>query len=119
MLDAVTQLEIPLEGETIRIPKQVVVDESKAFDGENAIEELGLNFPVIAKPLSVDGNAGSHNLCLVFDHDSLKTLNTPILLQQFVNHEQVPFDPLVAELERRREDKQWKSNILNSPTRNW
>ena len=96
MLDVVKRLKISLEKETIQIPKQVLVDQPEVFEGAEAIEKLGLKFPVIAKPLPVDGSAVSHELCLVFDHGGLRTLSTPILLQEFVNHGGVMFKVYVA-----------------------
>ncbi|KAI4336148.1 hypothetical protein L6164_014713 [Bauhinia variegata] len=90
MLEVVTQLQIPLENETIGIPKQVVVNESIAF------QNLDLKFPLIAKPLLADGSASSHKLCMVFDHDGLKTLSAPLVLQEFVNHGGVIFKIYVA-----------------------
>ncbi|XP_054821385.1 LOW QUALITY PROTEIN: inositol-tetrakisphosphate 1-kinase 2-like [Prosopis cineraria] len=96
MLEVVNQINIPLENDTIGIPKQRVIQESKALDDANAIEELGLNFPLIAKPLEANGGPNSHNLSLVFDHSGLKTLSIPVVLQEFVNHGGVIFKIYVA-----------------------
>ncbi|KAL9326513.1 hypothetical protein ACSQ67_007158 [Phaseolus vulgaris] len=86
MLEAVTHLQISIENATIGVPNQVVVNEPKAPDFDK-IEESGLRFPVIAKPLAADGGDGSHELCLVFDRDGLNSLSAPTVLQEFVNHE--------------------------------
>ncbi|KAJ1398226.1 Inositol-tetrakisphosphate 1-kinase [Sesbania bispinosa] len=95
MLESVTHLQVSPENATIGVPKQVVVNEPKAFNFE-AIEELGLRFPVIAKPLVADGTAGSHELRLVFDRDGVNALTTPMVLQEFVNHGGVVFKIYVA-----------------------
>ncbi|KAI4336149.1 hypothetical protein L6164_014714 [Bauhinia variegata] len=94
MLNVVTLLEIPLEKETVGIPKQVVLEESSQDDDRD--QALDLKFPLIAKPLLANGNLGSHELCLVFDHDGLKTLSKPLVLQEFVNHGGVIFKVYVA-----------------------
>ncbi|TKY55207.1 Inositol-tetrakisphosphate 1-kinase 1 [Spatholobus suberectus] len=87
MLEAVTHLQISLENATVGVPRQVVVNEPKAFD----FDKMGLRFPVIAKPLAADGGAGSHELCLVFDREGLSALSVPTVLQEFVNHGGVVF----------------------------
>ncbi|KAF7806081.1 inositol-tetrakisphosphate 1-kinase 1 [Senna tora] len=97
MLEVVTQLKISLGNDTVWIPKQAVIHESKALDDDaNAIEELGLKFPLIAKPLMANGSDSSHKLCLVFDREGLKTLSVPVVLQEFVNHGGVIFKVYVA-----------------------
>ena len=101
MLDSVTQLQISLENCTIGVPNQVVVDQTNNEE-DNKIEEMGLDvlsFPVIAKPLYADGTASSHELCLVFDREGLRTTlnkNIPMVLQEFVNHGGVLFKVYVA-----------------------
>ncbi|RYR77500.1 hypothetical protein Ahy_A01g001989 isoform A [Arachis hypogaea] len=54
------------------------------------------SIPVIAKPLAADGSASSHNLCLVFDREGLKSLNYPVVVQEFVNHGGAVFKIYVA-----------------------
>ncbi|MCI45907.1 inositol-tetrakisphosphate 1-kinase 2-like, partial [Trifolium medium] len=39
-----------------------------------------------AKPLVVDGSAKSHELFLAYDEFSLSELESPLVLQEFVNH---------------------------------
>ena len=73
----------------------MVVNEPKPFDFHK-FQELGLRFPVIAKPLAADGGAGSHELRLVFDDEGLHTLSVPTVLQVFVNHGGVVFKIYVA-----------------------
>lgn len=41
---------------------------------------------LVAKPLVVDGTAKSHELALAYDQHSLQMLETPLVLQEFVNH---------------------------------
>lgn len=55
-----------------------------------------LNFPVIAKPLLVDGSAKSHAMSLVFNVQSLAKLKPPVVLQEFINHGGVLFKAYVV-----------------------
>jgi len=97
MLESVTHLHLSIENENfiVEVPKQVVVKEPKAFDF-GAIKELGLRFPVIAKPLEANSTVDSHNLFLVFDFDGVKSLNNAMMLQEFTNHGGVVFKIYVA-----------------------
>ncbi|KAI3840493.1 hypothetical protein MKX03_000780 [Papaver bracteatum] len=52
---------------------------------------LKLKFPLIAKPEIVDGSMQSHELSLVYNLDALKKVNTPVVLQEIVNHGGVMF----------------------------
>ncbi|KAJ7945862.1 Inositol-tetrakisphosphate 1-kinase 1 [Quillaja saponaria] len=96
MLDVFTQLKIPLKNESFGVPKQVLVEESEVLNSTNAAEELNLKFPLIAKPLLANGSLKSHEMCLVFDSEGLKSLSVPIVLQEFVNHGGVVFKVYVA-----------------------
>ncbi|KAM1270241.1 hypothetical protein ACFX2I_002332 [Malus domestica] len=100
MLDVVTAFESkPHQSgdrfqSKISVPKQVLVDHYP--EGEEATNLLaGLEFPVIAKPLLANGSAKSHEMCLIFNPKGLRSLladtDSPILLQQFVNHGGVVF----------------------------
>ncbi|KAL5082474.1 hypothetical protein RYX36_010895, partial [Vicia faba] len=93
MLESVTQLQLSIQNDnmTVEIPNQVVVKEPKLFDFD-AIEEHDLRFPFIAKPLEANETVNSHNLFMVFDCDSVKSLdNNPMMMQEFVNHSAVIF----------------------------
>ncbi|XP_021725847.1 inositol-tetrakisphosphate 1-kinase 1-like [Chenopodium quinoa] len=99
MLEAVENLVIPSSTEetaamvpSVGIPKQVLLRD------EDEIENLGLKFPVIAKPLVANGSIKSHQMSLVFNSNGLKKLKnqTPIVLQEFVNHGGVLFKVYVA-----------------------
>ena len=59
----------------------------------DSIEEIGFKFPFIAKPVSVDGNAKSNEMSLVFNENGLKKLKLkkPFMMQEFVNHGRVIF----------------------------
>ncbi|CAJ1943860.1 unnamed protein product [Sphenostylis stenocarpa] len=92
MLEVVTDLQI-LDNTSVGVPRQVIVIKPTDFD---KIEELGLRFPLISKPLAADGGAGSHDMCLVFDRDGLRTLSVPRVVQEFVNHGGVVFKIYVA-----------------------
>ncbi|CAK9309059.1 unnamed protein product [Citrullus colocynthis] len=92
MLDVVSQVKVSDSGVRIEVPKQVVVKD-EAID---SMRDLELKFPVIAKPLESDGSAKSHEMSLVFNQRGLKDLDTPVLLQEFVNHGGVMFKVYVA-----------------------
>lgn len=91
-----SRLKIPQllrqEGESLLVPKQVVVEDSEGLTSP----ELGVKFPVIAKPVEADGNATSHEMYLVINSKGLKNLRTPIVLQEFVNHGGVVFKVYVV-----------------------
>ncbi|KAG8070648.1 hypothetical protein GUJ93_ZPchr0006g41358 [Zizania palustris] len=80
MLDAVSGLSASVG---IAVPRQVVVNDADPDD----LPALGaLRFPLIAKPLAVDGSAESHEMRLVYRRDGLRGLRAPLVLQEFVNH---------------------------------
>lgn len=43
-------------------------------------------FLTVAKPLVADGSANSHAMSLAYSRCGLPTLETPLVLQEFVNH---------------------------------
>ncbi|XP_022947125.1 inositol-tetrakisphosphate 1-kinase 1-like [Cucurbita moschata] len=98
MLQVVNDVKIPKGVERIEAPRQVVVNDLDIIikDGLNAFRDLGLKYPVIAKPLESDGSAKSHQLSLVSNDNGLKGLNPPIVLQEFVNHGGVVFKVYVV-----------------------
>ncbi|CAK7327847.1 unnamed protein product [Dovyalis caffra] len=55
-----------------------------------------VRFPLIAKPLMANGSDTWHKMYLVFDEEGLDKLETPIILQEFVNHGGVIFKAYVA-----------------------
>lgn len=93
MLDVVpglaTGLDFPLS-----VPAQVTVSDAAALVADDPSH--GLRFPLIAKPLAVDGSASSHDLCLVYRAEGLRGLHTPVVLQEFVNHGGVLFKVYVV-----------------------
>ncbi|CAN6238097.1 unnamed protein product [Urochloa humidicola] len=95
MLDAVAGLAVAKEG-AVSTPRQVIV----SGDGDAAVG--GLRFPLIAKPVEVDGSAASHDLCLVYRREGLpRGLGRgggapPVVLQEFVNHGGVLFKVYVV-----------------------
>lgn len=60
------------------------------------IGEVGLKFPLIAKPVLADGSAASHEMFLVLNKNGLKKLKQPIVMQEFVNHGGVIFKVYVV-----------------------
>ncbi|GMY06352.1 inositol-tetrakisphosphate 1-kinase 1-like [Fagus crenata] len=97
MLEVVTRLKTPQQGnQTFGVPNQRVVYDSETLMTSDSIEELGLRFPVIAKPVTADGSAKSHQMYLLLKRNGLNKLNTPIVLQEFVNHGGVIFKVYVV-----------------------
>ncbi|KAL5568274.1 hypothetical protein UlMin_024849 [Ulmus minor] len=94
MLEFVNQLKITRQNEKFGVPNQVLVGDSEGLSNS----DLGLTFPVIAKPLMANGNANSHELFVVLNSKGLEFLKdkTPIVLQEFVNHSGVIFKVYVA-----------------------
>uniref|UniRef100_A0A0D9VFT1 Inositol-tetrakisphosphate 1-kinase n=1 Tax=Leersia perrieri TaxID=77586 RepID=A0A0D9VFT1_9ORYZ len=88
MLDAVSGLPVP-----VSVPTQVVVTDAAALANN---PDDGLRFPLIAKPLAVDGSAESHDMRLVYRRDGLRGLRAPVVLQEFVNHGGVLFKVYVV-----------------------
>ncbi|XP_060207626.1 inositol-tetrakisphosphate 1-kinase 1-like [Lycium barbarum] len=95
MLQVVTELEIEAQTASFGIPKQTVIYDAKMVSNL-CLENEGLRFPVIAKPLVADGSAKSHKMLLVFNKDGLRKLKPPIVLQEFVNHGAVIFKVYVV-----------------------
>ncbi|KAM0929066.1 hypothetical protein ACQ4PT_001886 [Festuca glaucescens] len=88
MLDVVPDLGIPGVG----VPRQVAVRDAAALaEPDLMLAAGGLRFPLIAKPLAVDGSAASHDMSLVYRRDGLRGLQPPVMLQEFVNHGGVLF----------------------------
>jgi inositol-1,3,4-trisphosphate 5/6-kinase/inositol-tetrakisphosphate 1-kinase len=92
MLEVVTQLR----NETFWVPNQRVVYDPEILRATDAIRELGLRLPLIAKQVSADGGARSHEMCLVLNLNGLSKLETPIVVQEFVNHGGVVFKVYVV-----------------------
>ncbi|KAM3405293.1 hypothetical protein ACQJBY_008023 [Aegilops geniculata] len=93
MLDVVPGLAAGLDY-PLSVPAQVTVSDAAALAADDPSH--GLRFPLIAKPLAVDGSAGSHDLCLVYRAEGLRGLHTPVVLQEFVNHGGVLFKVYVV-----------------------
>ncbi|CAL5022102.1 unnamed protein product [Urochloa decumbens] len=95
ILDAVAGLAVSREG-AVATPKQIIVSDAAALAGDVDAAVAGLRFPLIAKPVEVDGSAASHDLCLVYRREGLRGLHTPVVLQEFVNHGGVLFKVYVV-----------------------
>ncbi|CAM0871230.1 unnamed protein product [Alopecurus aequalis] len=93
MLDVVPGLDLQDEQCSLGVPTQVTVHDAAAL----ADLDLGaLRFPLIAKPLAVDGSADSHAMFLVYRREGLLGVRTPVVLQEFVNHGGVLFKVYVV-----------------------
>uniref|UniRef100_A0A0E0CK76 Inositol-tetrakisphosphate 1-kinase n=1 Tax=Oryza meridionalis TaxID=40149 RepID=A0A0E0CK76_9ORYZ len=94
MLDVVSGLRAP-----VSVPPQVVVSAAAAAadSADELLARAALRFPLIAKPLAVDGCAESHDMRLVYRRDGvLPLLRAPLVLQEFVNHGGVLFKVYVV-----------------------
>jgi hypothetical protein len=52
----------------------------------NEITKSGIEYPLIAKPLSAAGIKSSHHMGIVLARDGLQRLKTPCILQEYANH---------------------------------
>lgn len=94
MLEPVSQLNIP----QLNIPNQLLIQDSESLKSFATTNELG--FPMIAKSLLADGSSNAHDMSLVFNHEGLTKaleLDSPMVLQQFVNHGGIVFKVYVAD----------------------
>lgn len=89
MLGVVAELNATARVGSLGAPTQVTVH--GAADLADPDLQAALRFPLIAKPLGVDGSAGSHAMSLVYRRDGLAGLRPPVVLQEFVNHGGVLF----------------------------
>ncbi|KAM6558947.1 hypothetical protein CsatA_028186 [Cannabis sativa] len=90
MLQDVVDLELSDYHGKVGIPKQLVITEDP-LSIPYEVTKAGLNLPLVAKPLLVDGSAKSHELFLAYDQFCLSELEPPLVLQEFVNHGGVVF----------------------------
>lgn len=94
MLQVVGERRVYDSGCSVGVPRQIFVD-----DRNHLIEKFeasGLEFPVIAKPLVVDGTHKSHIMWLVYNEEGLRKLAPPLVIQEFVNHGGVIFKVFVV-----------------------
>ncbi|KAL1193986.1 Inositol-tetrakisphosphate 1-kinase 2 [Cardamine amara subsp. amara] len=95
MLQGIADLNLADCDGMICVPKQMVVLKDTTSSADE-VAEAGLKFPLVAKPLLVDGTAKSHQLFLAYDRLSLAELEPPLVLQEFVNHGGVLFKVFVV-----------------------
>lgn len=95
MLQEVAALNLPECRGRVGVPKQLVVT-SDPGSIAGMVAKAGLKFPLVAKPLWVDGTAKSHALSLAFNEFCLSELEPPLVLQEFVNHGGVLFKVYVV-----------------------
>ncbi|KAF8112345.1 hypothetical protein N665_0065s0115 [Sinapis alba] len=95
MLQGMADLNLSDCSGSMLVPKQMVVLKDSASSADKVVE-AGLKFPLVAKPLWIDGTAKSHQLFLAYDRRSLAELDPPLVLQEFVNHGGVMFKVFVV-----------------------
>ncbi|KAL3514331.1 hypothetical protein ACH5RR_027048 [Cinchona calisaya] len=86
MLEDVADLNLSDAYGKVGVPRQLVIKKDPSSIPE-AVDRAGLNLPLVAKPLV----AKSHELSLAYDQYSLKKLEPPLVLQEFINHGGVLF----------------------------
>ncbi|XP_065881451.1 inositol-tetrakisphosphate 1-kinase 3 [Euphorbia lathyris] len=90
MLQCVADMKLSNSYGKVDVPRQLVVKKD-ASSIPGAVTKAGLMLPIVAKPLVADGSAKSHELSLAYDQHSLRKLEPPLVLQEFVNHGGVMF----------------------------
>ncbi|EPS73197.1 hypothetical protein M569_01552 [Genlisea aurea] len=95
MLEVVGDLKLPESYGKICIPRQLVISEYLSSVPDE-VKKAGLRYPLVAKPLVVDGSSKSHELFLAYDHVSLLELEAPMVLQEFVNHGGILFKVFIV-----------------------
>ncbi|XP_057972910.1 inositol-tetrakisphosphate 1-kinase 3-like isoform X1 [Malania oleifera] len=90
MLQEVADLNFSDSYGKVDVPRQLVIKRD-ASSIPDAVTKAGLILPLVAKPLVADGSAKSHELSLAYDQSSLRKLEPPLVLQEFVNHGGVLF----------------------------
>ncbi|XP_051150491.1 inositol-tetrakisphosphate 1-kinase 3-like isoform X2 [Andrographis paniculata] len=81
MLQDVANLNLPSSLGKVGVPKQLVIKKD-ASSIPGAVNKARLRLPIVAKPLV----ANSHELSLAYDEFSLRMLEPPLVLQEFINH---------------------------------
>ncbi|CAN0838772.1 Inositol-tetrakisphosphate 1-kinase 3 [Linum grandiflorum] len=103
MLQCVADMNLCSSYGKVDVPRQLVIKKD-ASSIPDAVAKAGLMLPIVAKPLVADGSAKSHELSLAYDQYSLRKLEPPLVLQEFINHELPPrllLEKLGKELRRR------------------
>ncbi|XP_050938239.1 inositol-tetrakisphosphate 1-kinase 3 isoform X2 [Cucumis melo] len=95
MLQAVADMDLSLSYGKVGVPKQLVIKKDASSISE-AVGNVGLKLPLVAKPLVADGSEKSHQLSLAYDKYSLQKLEPPLVLQEFVNHGGVMFKVFIV-----------------------
>ncbi|TXG52590.1 hypothetical protein EZV62_021759 [Acer yangbiense] len=90
MLQCVADMNLSNAYGKVGVPRQLVIEKDASSIPE-VVNNAGLTLPLVAKPLVNDGSAKSHELSLAYDQYSLKKLEPPLVLQEFVNHGGVLF----------------------------
>ncbi|KAH7567587.1 hypothetical protein JRO89_XS07G0097400 [Xanthoceras sorbifolium] len=90
MLQCVADMNLSNAYGKVGVPRQLVIEKDASSIPE-VVNDAGLTLPLVAKPLVADGSAKSHELSLAYDQYSLKKLEPPLVLQEFVNHGGVLF----------------------------
>ncbi|XP_022768577.1 inositol-tetrakisphosphate 1-kinase 3-like isoform X2 [Durio zibethinus] len=90
MLQCVADMNLSDSYGNVGVPRQLVIKRDASCIPD-AVAKAGLTLPLVAKPLVADGSAKSHELSLAYDQYSLRILEPPLVLQEFVNHGGVLF----------------------------
>ncbi|GMI11412.1 hypothetical protein TrVE_jg932 [Triparma verrucosa] len=75
-----------------KVPKWIVFEEG---GGEEDVEEGGLEYPIICKPLDAAGTPGSHRMSIIMSPSGLVSLPPRSILQSYINHSSLLFKTYV------------------------
>ena len=101
-------------GRNVETPPFVALPHNNHND---ATDDLGLRFPLVAKPLTAAGTKKSHCMAIVLNEQGLRSRSSssssPCLLQEYVNHNGILFKVYVL---GDRTDVFCRSSLPNLPT---
>lgn len=76
-------------GIPVGCPKSIVVSDN-GMPSTSVLEEAGIDFPVIAKPLIAAGTKSSHAMSIILNPDSFpQAASLPCLCQEYCNHDAI------------------------------
>jgi len=84
------------EGIRVMVPNFVQIDELDYKQNLKQIENAGVSFPMVCKPVIADGSDVSHKMAIIFNEEGIKDLMPPCVVQKFVNHDARLFKVYVA-----------------------
>lgn len=75
-------------GLSVSTPHYLVIKNNINHDCiEEKLSKLPITYPIIVKPLAAAGTVQSHKMLILFAQSALSRICTPVLLQQYTNHD--------------------------------